>query len=213
MLRKADEAVVVTNSRNLRSKSMEPSLAKYINKGLQAPQALLRSDATLFLNITRLSLIYLADQDIFDAILRRRQFQFVCATDKNSARLLTTPTRDAGFNGPAPREAHRRVGWYLATEFLSDMIGVEEYRIPHVQGGQTHSHRLLREEQTLIVPLMRGGEPMAFGVNDAFPLAMFLHARYPDDIKPEHLQVQGMRTVVLLKGNARCEYNSIYRSD
>lgn len=34
---------------------------------------------------------------------------------------------------PALREAHRRVGWYLATEILADVIGIEEYDIPHVQ--------------------------------------------------------------------------------
>lgn len=31
---------------------------------------------------------------------------------------------------------------------------------------------------------------MAFGVNDAFPLAMFVHASHPDDIKLHHLQDQ-----------------------
>jgi hypothetical protein len=27
---------------------------------------------------------------------------------------------------------HLRVGWYLATEFLAEIIGVEEHSIPHV---------------------------------------------------------------------------------
>jgi uracil phosphoribosyltransferase len=49
-------------------------------------------------------------------------------------------------------------------------------------------YRLLHEEQTLIVPLMRGGESMAFGINDAFPLAMFLHAKNPTDIMSDHLR-------------------------
>lgn len=43
-------------------------------------------------------------------------------------------------------------------------------------------HRLLHELQTLIAALMRGGEPMAFGVNNAFPRAMFIHAYDHDDI-------------------------------
>jgi uracil phosphoribosyltransferase len=30
---------------------------------------------------------------------------------------------------------------------------------------------------------MRGGEPMAFGVNEVFPLAMFAHAKKPEDIQ------------------------------
>ena len=43
---------------------------------------------------------------------------------------------------------------------------------------------------------MRGGEPMAFGVNEAFPLAMFVHATNADDIKLHHLQ--GQLTIILV---------------
>jgi len=107
-----------------------------------------------------------------------------------------TPMRDATFAGPVLREVHRRVGWYLATEFLADVIGVEEYLVPHVQGHHTSGYRLLHEQKTTIVALMRGGEPMAFGVNDAFPLAMFVHASGPDDIMFHHLQ--GQLNVVLV---------------
>ena len=96
--------------------------------------------------------------------------------------------RDARVAGPALREAHRRTGWYLANEFLTDLIGFEEFLIPHVQGHDVVGHRLLHESQTLIVALMRGGEPMAFGVNDAFPRAMFVHADDHDDITTELLK-------------------------
>lgn len=37
---------------------------------------------------------------------------------------------------------------------------------------------------------------MALGVNDAFPLAMFIHASRPEDIMPHHLQ--GQLTMVLV---------------
>jgi uracil phosphoribosyltransferase len=99
-----------------------------------------------------------------------------------------TPMRDAGVAGPALRAAHGNVGWYLASEFVTDMIGLEEYAIPHVQGHQTNGHRLHHEQQTAIVALMRGGEPMALGVSSAFPLAMLVHATKPSDIKFHHLQ-------------------------
>ncbi|PNS21354.1 hypothetical protein CAC42_1133 [Sphaceloma murrayae] len=39
-----------------------------------------------------------------------------------------------------------------------------------------------------IVPLMRGGEPMALGVSETFPLARSLHAKVPEDIKRDHLK-------------------------
>jgi uracil phosphoribosyltransferase len=51
-----------------------------------------------------------------------------------------------------------------------DLFNELQYRSSSVHNRV--GYRLLHEEATLIVPLMRGGEPMAFGVNEAFPLAM-----------------------------------------
>ena len=107
-----------------------------------------------------------------------------------------TPMRNATNAGPVLREAHGHVGWYLATEFLGGVIGIEEYPIAHVQGHQTSGYRLFKEQKTSIVALMRGGEAMALGVNDALPLAMFVHASRPDDIMLHHLQ--GQSTVLLV---------------
>jgi uracil phosphoribosyltransferase len=106
-----------------------------------------------------------------------------------------TRMRDANVAGPLLREAHQKAGWYLATEFLADVIGTEEYSIPHVQGHDTKGYRLSHERQTLIVALMRGGEPMALGVNDVFPLATFVHAKEPDEML-HHLQ--GRSNIVLV---------------
>ncbi|KAI9644624.1 hypothetical protein NHQ30_006646 [Ciborinia camelliae] len=127
---------------------------------------------------------------------RTAKIQVFDATKKNAAKLLMKPTRHAMIKGPDLREYHRNIGRHLAIEFMSEVIGVESYKIPHVQGHQTNGHQLLHEDKTLIVALMRGGEPMALGVNDAFPLGMFLHTNGPEDIKPNHLQ--GQITVVLV---------------
>ncbi|CAG8380861.1 unnamed protein product, partial [Penicillium salamii] len=105
-----------------------------------------------------------------------------------AAKLLMTPMRDAAIAGPALRDAHSLVGWYLAVEFCTQILGTETYHIPHVQGHQTDGFRILHEKDTLIVPLMRGGEPMALGVSRALPLAMFLHAKIPAEIQRTHLQ-------------------------
>jgi uracil phosphoribosyltransferase len=104
--------------------------------------------------------------------------------------------RNAMVSGPVLRDVHHRVGWYLATEFLTELIGMESYLTTHVLGHSTTSYRLRSEKLTLIVALMRGGEPMALGVNDAFPLAMFVHAKNPTDIQPPHLLEQ--RTIILV---------------
>jgi len=151
------------------------------------------------LDTTRLPLVDITDPEFIESVFRRPRCpspQVLHATSKSAAKLLMTPTRDATIAGPALRDAHRRVGWYLAMEFLADLIGLEEYRIPHVQGHQTEGHRLVHEQRTLIVALMRGGEAMAFGVNDAFPLAMFVHAKRPEEILPDHVEQQ--HTVLLV---------------
>ena len=76
------------------------------------------------------------------------------------------------------------------------MIGLELSPIRHVLGHETRGYQLHHERQTTIVALMRGGEPMAYGVNDAFPSAMFVHANAAEGIKLHHLQ--GQRTVILV---------------
>jgi uracil phosphoribosyltransferase/phosphoserine phosphatase/adenylate kinase len=195
MLSKSDQAIVVVGEKWTRSKTMEAELLDAIdNGGLRARQVLLPSNVSQRLDTTKLPLVNITDPEFIESVFRRRPRrpgpQVLHASSKNTAKLLMTPTRDATIAGPALREAHRRVGWYLATEFLTDLIGVEEYLIPHVQGHQTEGYRLAYEQQTLIVALMRGGEAMAFGVNDALPLAMFVHARQPEDILPHHVKKQ-----------------------
>ena len=193
MLSKAHEAVVVVGEEMIRSKSMEKALQIAIDENrLRACQVLLPPHASPRLDTKSLPLVQI-NQAFIQSILRRRlpafrRFRIVVGTNRRAAKLLMTPTRDAGIAGPALRAAHGNVGKYLATEFVTDMIGLEEYAIPHVQGHQTNGHRLLHEQQTVIVALMRGGEPMALGVSSAFPLAMLVHATEPSDIKTHHLQ-------------------------
>ncbi|KAF2183747.1 hypothetical protein K469DRAFT_582257 [Zopfia rhizophila CBS 207.26] len=201
MLAKADQAIVVVGEEQTRSKAIDAPLMNAIdNNGLRAHQTLLPSNASPLGDTTKLPLIQLTEHAFVDSVLCRRSrhagLQVLHATDRNAAKLLMTPTRDSTVAGPNLRKAHHRVGWYLATEFLADVIGVEEYPIPHVQGHHTSGYRLFHEQQTLIVALMRGGEAMAFGVNDAFPLANFIHASRPDDITLHHLR--GQLTVVLV---------------
>lgn len=201
MLKQANQAIVVVGHEYNRSKTMEAQLLEAIDgQGLRARQVVLPSTASPRLNTTKLPLVTLTDTEFIDSILcHRKRFsslQVLDATNRGSAKLLMTPTRDANVAGPALREAHCRIGWYLAIEFLGNVIGLEEYAMPHVQGHQTHGYRLLYERQTAIVALMRGGEPMALGINDVFPLAMLVHAHGPNDVKLHHVQKQ--QTIVLV---------------
>ena len=203
MLRNANKAVVVVGREEARSKTMDAALTDAIdNHGLQASQALLPSNVSPRLDTGRLPIIDLTGQDFLDSIFLNRHGDnppYVCIAAKekeNAVKLLTTPMRDATVAGPVLREAHRRVGWYLGTHYLAEQLGLEEYPVPHVLGHQSNGYRLLHENQTMIVALMRGGEPMALGISDAFPLAIFMHAGSVEDIKPHHLQ--GVATVMLV---------------
>lgn len=195
MLRQADKGVVVVGDANKRSQTMDAKLAKAIDDdGLQVCQLLLPGHVTHRLDTFKLPIIKLGKPEI-DHILARR-LRFVDATDKPGTKLPMTSMRDASNEGPRLREMHRLAGWYLAIEYLSKLIKVDAYDIKHVQGSTTTGYRLAREKETLIVPLMRGGEPMAFGVNDAFPLAGFLHAKSPEDITSQYLI--GQATIILV---------------
>ena len=201
MLCKADRTIIVVGEEQTRSKTMDTALKNAIdNDGLRAHQAVLPSNASPRLDITKLPTIKLTEPEFVKSLLGGRYthdgLQVLCATDRNAAKRLATPMRDAAVAGPDLREAHRRVGWYLANEFLADVVGLEQCPIRHVLGHQTKGYQLFHEQQTTIVALMRGGEPMASGVNDVFPLAMFVHARDADDIKLHHLQ--GQLTVILV---------------
>ncbi|KAF8345319.1 uracil phosphoribosyltransferase-domain-containing protein [Amanita rubescens] len=200
MLGEAHEAIVVVGEEHARSTTMEKDLLHAIdNEGLRASQVLLPPHASPRLDTTKLPQVRFTDKEFMESILRCRKpasLRIVHATDRSAAKLLMTPMRDAMVSGPALRKAHGEVGSYLATEFLTGMIGLEEYAIPHVQGHATSGFRLHQEQQTTIVALMRGGEPMALGVNSVFPLAMFVHATQPSDIKPHHLHKQ--RNVLLV---------------
>lgn len=201
MLCKADQAIVVVGEEQTRSKTMDMDLFNLIYDGtLRACQVLLPNDALPRLDTDKLPLIQLSSEVFINSVLQRRiphsDIQVLHATNKNAAKLLMTPMRDAKNAGPALREAHRRVGWYLATEFILDVIGIEEYPTLHVQGHHTSGFRLLQEQRTLIVAIMRGGEPMALGVSDAFPLAMFVHASRPGDIT--NINLRGQHNIILV---------------
>lgn len=192
MLKAADQAIVVVGDKRTRSLSMDEALYRAIHEeNFRARQVLLPNQSPPRLDEDKLPLVRLDDEQFVGSIMRhRRPVKILHATDKAATKLLTSPTRDASVAGPALRDAHACVGRYLATEFISQLIGLEEYAMPHVQGHQTTGHRLRSEQRTTIAALMRGGEAMAFGVNAVFPKAMFIHASSAVDIKNHHVDDQ-----------------------
>lgn len=199
MMHEAHQAIVVVGEERSRSKTMDGGLLDAVETGgLRARQVLLPNISPPRLDIDTVPLVDFTDGEFLDSIVQRRDtdHRIFHATTRNAAKLLMTPTRDARMAGPNLRKAHKRIGWYLANEFLADVVGIDEYNIPHVQGNTTMGHRIRHERKTTIVALMRGGEPMAEGVNQALPGAMFLHAKQPVEVTPIH--VRGQWTVVLV---------------
>lgn len=201
MLARADKAIVVVGAEGSRSRSMESALMKAIDhEGLRTCQILLGETTQPRLDASRLPVIQLQDQDFLHSITRGVTHSLpdnvVHLTDTPAARVLMTATRDASISGPALRRAHEKIGWFLATQCITKVIGLENREIAHVQGYTVIGHSLRNEARTTIIALMRGGEPMAFGVNEAFPQASFVHAKHAADLKSEYLQDQ--ETVVLV---------------
>ncbi|KAF4780212.1 uracil phosphoribosyltransferase [Colletotrichum scovillei] len=179
MLKRADQAIVVVGEERFRSKTMDAELTKAItgDKNFRPRQALVPSHSSPRLDPEHLPIVDISGQAFVESLLHRYANLLVLhATNKSAAKLLMTATRDASVAGPGLRAAHGQVGRYLATEFLTELLGLETYPIPHVQGYNTDGHRLVDESRTAIVALMRGGEPMALGVSEVFPNAIFIHA-------------------------------------
>ncbi|KAF5723841.1 PRTase [Fusarium mundagurra] len=200
MLWEADQAIVVVGEKDKRSKTMDEELEKVIRDDhLRSRQVLLPSTSSPRLDTNTLPVVNI-DVDFFNSITNRRPdrqpLKLFDATDKAAAKLLMSPMRDAAVFGPMLRQAHANVGRYLATEYVSELIGLEDYAIPHVQGHNTTGYFLRNEATTSIIALMRGGEPMAFGVSEVFPQAMFIHASSAEDVKMHH--VQGQVNVILV---------------
>ena len=200
MLAKANDGIIVVGKEDTRSKSMDSELENAVGQnGNQLRQVLLPPSVTPRLHNFKLPFVKLTDHGFIDGIFGRQTSRPVLEllVDRTKASpILTGSARDAAVAGPDLRRVHGEIGRHLARVHLADVAGLDMYPIKHVQDRTTHGFRLWRERQTTIVALMRGGEPMAFGVNDAFPLAMFVHASEPEDVKPHHLD--GQVTVVLV---------------
>ena len=200
MLEAASEAIVVTGDEHTRSRSMNDALLEAIKtRDFKARQTLLPGTVSPRLSDALLPQVCLNSDEFRGSLFSRQRgclhSALWQATGKHSAKLLMSPTRNALIAGPALRKAHSDIGSYLAWEFLSGALGIEEYQMQHVQGHTISGYRLKHEKKTTIAALMRGGEPMALGISDTLPSAVFVHAKIPDDITKDHLD--GQKTVIL----------------
>jgi uracil phosphoribosyltransferase len=99
-----------------------------------------------------------------------------CAKTSPAAAVLATRTRRSDIGGPMLQVVHTEVGRFLADRLMdafSERLVVQD-SFSHVQGNTFHG-RVAAGASLLIVPLMRGGEPMSRGVYERFPCAKLFH--------------------------------------
>ena len=103
-------------------------------------------------------------------------FALDCCQTSTAASVLATQTRRSDISGPALQSNHREVGRFLADRLLDEFPEslVQKADFAHVQ-GTTFQGNVTGGQHVLIVPLMRGGEPMSRGVHDRFPSASVFH--------------------------------------
>ncbi|KAI6860637.1 hypothetical protein D0864_06095 [Hortaea werneckii] len=193
MLKNADHAFVVVGPGPKQQKAMWRALQRAVDiDGLEARQLLFPETAIPWLNTRMLPITTLEQvrESIFGTL------ELIEATDTPSALVLQTPMRNSALSGNQLRQAHDRCGWYLAIHHVTQVLGTEKYTMYDVHQNETTGWRLKDEDKTVIIPIMRGGEPMAFGVSDAFPKAVFHHAKEPDEVLKKHLE--GMKAVILV---------------
>ncbi|KAI1125890.1 hypothetical protein F5Y10DRAFT_279191 [Nemania abortiva] len=197
MMSAADQAIVVVGEEANRSETMDELLYEaMLNDGLRPSQVLLPSHASRRLpDVAELPVIQINNLEFAASILSRHRElptnqSVLHATDRNAAKLLMPLTRDGNINSPTLREAYRHVGWFLAVEFLAELVGLEE-----------HATRLRDEHLMTIVALLPsvelvGGGLVASGVLDALPAARIMGAKTPIDVPT--LALDGRHTVILV---------------
>ncbi|KAL2133030.1 hypothetical protein VTI74DRAFT_3002 [Chaetomium olivicolor] len=79
-------------------------------------------------------------------------------------------------------------------DYLCEVVAAAvTFKVKVMGGGRISDGFVMTGEVkglTTIVALMRGGEPMALGVNGAMPGAMFVHAKQREELKPQYLKGQ-----------------------
>jgi uracil phosphoribosyltransferase len=117
------------------------------------------------------------------------------------AHILASQSRRSDISGPALQAVHQDIGRYLADQLVDHFrhLLVQNQSYAHVLG--TTFEGVATVEGVLILPLMRGGEPMSRGVHQRFPGAKLEH--YTDEMSKEGRQrlanlVSKVQTIIIV---------------
>lgn len=142
-------------------------------------------------------------------------YRVVEYTTSAASAVLATKSRRSNVCGPALQDVHREIGVFLADKLLEEYgrfnSGVlQQVEYPHVQGtsfcGWTTDQG---SRPILILPLMRGGEPMSRGVHQRFPSARLIH--WDDESDASSLALGASGDDIIIVDSVVNEGNSVRR--
>ena len=177
MMEMSDYSYVVLDSRQ--NNSMQPWLGtQKVQKSTRIFQMSPSPEHSSFHHNIRVANMEKVLQDLKDGVNKT----FDCS-HLLSLQMLAGESRRADLCGPSLQRVHRNIGArlaeYLINEFGSTMNLVTEKSFSHVQGSP-YKALVAAGRNMAILPLMRGGEPMARGVHETFPEAQMIH--YTDKV-------------------------------
>lgn len=183
MLKEANEAVILVGD----EQDGNPS-----TKLISAMESL----ESCNINKIMMPAVRLGDPAFVKSVARHR-FEMVHATEKGAAKLLLFSICNAS-TGRMLRDVYQNIGVYLALEYVSELVGLEEHPMTGEQSQQLRDYRLRDEQQTSIVAITSGGEPMACAINGTFPRTMLICGVSVSDINH---RLQHQRTVILVNSD------------
>lgn len=181
MLTSADHGFLISSITNSASELLSP---KFQTPGTYTIQQILlpsHSPARFGPQVFVTSL-----ETVLESCIRTYGSIFSDFTSEAASRILSSKTRDRRCEPHELQEWHMDVGRFLAFK-LAEIAGTQEIGIHTVHGGRSTGFQVLNEQETVIVPIMRGGEPMARGVWSIFRKSAFVHAKTPSDISNRDL--------------------------
>ncbi|RAH53010.1 hypothetical protein BO85DRAFT_481352 [Aspergillus piperis CBS 112811] len=171
------------------------------NKILLSGMALRLKDLKDCIDSTTFHLEELEEPAFLDQLMQH-QFTLAHATHKGVAKLLHTRMLKSIYfpDQRLEEKVYREAGWYLASEYISELEGIEEAAIDVSEEPKATGYQLVRESGMLTIPLKGCSHHMAAGIRDVYQKACTLQTDKPEDIDDDHLQE--MDTVVLVEAVA-----------
>jgi len=188
----ADRAFIVLDDR--RNRSLQHYLKKRIESRRHLSQLRLSTETGDPDTYLHPGVVYQDLDKLAEELNSGNMFQTANLASRNGvARVLATQSRRSDLSGPTLQQVHIEAGKILADRLMEEDSGfLDVAEFGHVQGNIFEG--AIPASRVLILPLMRGGEPMARGIFERFPGASLVHYEDHDD-SPSRNRLMRLLTV------------------